>query len=123
MQWYTTVGVPGGKYACKAESLSEAESKFEYYATGVIFICPSTNKTDMDRAGNVLYGDGWKARPAPPETAEWLEADWEKYIADKLRTRVKVEGGWLCEAGMGTDCHVTFIPVALASGITVIGDE
>ena len=126
MQWFTTVGVPGGEYAVKADRATAAMwlildcfDEFEI----------TTNK-DFGPEERERYEVGpLTIRPAPPELAEWLEAEMHKSSKAETEkgqlgtnTRTKVPGGWFYAGGAGESAAAVFVPVALASGITVIKD-
>jgi hypothetical protein len=111
-QWYVTTGAFGGQYAMKAE-------KIPY---------------ELAQAAGCTGSDDCNVRLAPPELVEWLDAPTHCIMAwntDLLRA--KVPGGWIYyqheisrdpDNGMRIihDSAQCFVPVALASGITIIGE-
>ena len=107
--WFVTAGVPGGEYAMRADTKRRAVNTFALY----------------------FERDMMHVREAPPELAEWLDVpEGAKREIDSCG-RYKTEGGWVelqygqaYVDGIGWSESVVgavFIPVALASGITVIG--
>ena len=105
MKWYMTVGVPGGDFAIRTDADSADASLFPHVAG--------------------IFGDSTDfacIRPCPPELVEWIEARDEAVQIVPYRTRCyrnRVEGGWVYNSfTLHTE---TFVPVAGAAGLTVLG--
>jgi len=72
---------------------------------------------------------GFCWRPAPPDLAEWLDA--EMHVEQRLDknaygpdSRTKVPGGWFYAGGAGESAAAVFVPVAGSANITIIaGDQ
>jgi hypothetical protein len=124
-QWYVTVCVPGGEYACFTDGAQIARDSLNDLPI-------SAGDATCESDGS--YGYDYFVRVAPPELAEWLDAPMHCIMAwntDLLRA--KVPGGWIYyqheisrdpDNGMRIihDSAQCFVPVALASGITIIGE-
>ncbi len=119
-QWYVTVGVPGGDYACRTECSSQMRYAF----------CTQIKESFAGAIELEIDCNFINYRPAPPDLAEWLDAEMHNAVdAETNRaqlgtnTRTKVPGGWFYVGGAGGSAAAVFVPVAGASGITVIGGE
>ena len=102
-QWYMTVGVPGGEYAVKAESLDASRKVF------------------AAKAGAEALGK--QIRIAPPDLAQWIECE----MGEFAEGRGKVPSGWIWidpdlfkSNGM---YPAVFTPVQGAPGLTVLEES
>jgi hypothetical protein len=116
---YVTVGVPGGEYATAAKDSKEAALRLgnRLWQDGYKEHYRLAHEADEQRAYALSF------RIAPPELAEWLERTppcdncWQVWGGWVLYAKNEVKGGPL--VGVFTTGAV-FVPVALASGITVV---
>jgi hypothetical protein len=130
-RWYVTFGVPGGEYAVKSETDAIAAQIIDKLLTFLVdeHYEEYTASGRMEPDTTVFY------RPAPPETAAWLE----QYVAGGMWSttgsgRRIVPGGWLIlythqtierndQWGMEFVTAAASVPVALTRGITVISED
>lgn len=111
-QWYITVGVPGGQYACLATSVRDAHARIDAY-----FWKPESEvEWCLDEWPDLSEKRPYTCvRLAPQELVRWLD----NQPPEPATNYIRVVGGWVWCNG---DCAV-FTPVALAGGITVLHEE
>jgi hypothetical protein len=134
-QWFVTVGVPGGEYACQAENREAAQH----------IIVPHLQAADCayiaQKEEPLMFSDRIFLRPAPPELAGWLNAKYGEWqlVSEATCYSMRVHGGWLFTVvndlagvdfgallrgeGQKKDekaAGCIFVPVAMAGGITVL---
>jgi|GEM_PF-6341765 len=120
-RWFTTVNFPGGEFAMKAETPTEAEdvlvadfNRFRPAGDEPVTIellrqlCPSL-----------------VTRIAPPDLTDWLNGNPPPFPDGELS---RAPGGWLAYAAHtvhGRSCSeaLCFVPVCGAAGITVIREK
>lgn len=122
-KWFVTGGVVGGQFAVKVERVYKAMELFNAAMSKDVF--PVSKHAPIDDVGISV-------RPAPPDLVEWLDTAmgifYETSITNRLSESalLKVPGGWMHYENNVPDTKEfdrVFIPVALASGITVIPDD
>ena len=119
-QWYVTNRVPGGELACRADSYDEAWELFSKIPGIANHPKPPDDIGYESYSYNVI-----SYRNAPPDIAEWLDAEMGKGSStargyDFGQIANKVPGGWLYTTAAAPALATTFVPVAGAPNITVI---